>query len=151
MLTDIFSPSTTSAASTKASTYSAVTPTYTPLDPCPDANNTQYTSTQPKDQSHIVSGGATLNFTRYCNVNSPFDSSSTSAAKKLSEAFVYSLDDCIEICASLNFWGNNKDCTVVVYDVKGSRPGNCWVGSANGVKIGESQGEDGLAVAVLDT
>lgn len=91
-----------------------------------------------------------MSFTRYCNVNSPFESSSTGAAKKLSEAFVYSIDDCIEICASFNFWGNKTNCTMAVYDVKGSRPGNCWVGSANGVKVGESEEEDGFAVAVLD-
>ena len=68
----------------------------------------------------------------------------------LSEAFVYSLDDCIELCASLNYWADEAKCTVAAYDVKGSRPGNCWVGSAEGVAgVGDLEEKDGVAVALV--
>lgn len=70
-------------------------------------------------------------------------------ASTLSEAFAYSLDDCIEVCASLNYWASDKNCTVAVYDAKGSRPGNCWVGGFEGVSIGDLEEKDGVAVAIL--
>jgi hypothetical protein len=62
---------------------------------------------------------------------------------------VYSLDDCVELCASLNFWASDKNCTVAVYDVNGSRPGNCVVGRAAGAQVGDLDGKEGIAVAML--
>ena len=64
---------------------------------------------------------------------------------------MYSLDDCIEVCASLNYWGSDKNCTVAVYDVKASRPGNCWVGKTESVNVADLQEKDGMAVAMLST
>ena len=137
--------------SSSSSSYQPTIPTYTPLDPCPAANNTLYTSSQADRQSDSTVETAGLNFTRYCDVASPLDGNVK--AFTLSEAFVYSLDDCIEVCASLNYWANDANCTVAVYDVKGIRPGNCWVGrSERVVSIGDlEEEEDGVAVAVLST
>jgi hypothetical protein len=137
-----------SSTSTSSSTYAPATPTYTPLNPCPDANNTLYISPLSSHQENSTSSTAGNNFTRYCDVNSPLDSATNAA--KISEAFVYSLDDCVELCASLNFWANDSDCTVAVYDAEGSRPGNCVVGRAEGVKFGGLDQRQGVAVAVLD-
>lgn len=64
---------------------------------------------------------------------------------------MYSFQDCIELCASLNFWGGNADCGFAAYEAKGSRPGNCWVGKAEGLKVGDLGEKDGMAVAVLDS
>jgi hypothetical protein len=92
-----------------------------------------------------------LTFSRYCDVATPLDGNTK--ASTLSEAFVYSLDDCIELCASLNYWANEASCTIAVYDIKGSRPGNCWVGRSEGVTgVGDlEEKDDGVAVAVLST
>jgi len=141
----------TSAMSSSSSGYQPTIPTYTPLNACPDANNTLYTSSQADRSSDSTAEKKTagLTFTRYCDVASPLDGNAKTST--LSEAFVYSLDDCIELCASLNYWANDANCNVAVYDVKGSRPGNCWVGSAEGV-VGAGdleEGKDGVAVAVL--
>lgn len=62
---------------------------------------------------------------------------------------MYSLDDCIELCASLNFLASNGDCSVAAYDAKGSRPGNCWAGKAVGLNVEDLKEKDGMAVAVL--
>jgi hypothetical protein len=140
----------TSATPMTTSTYLAATPTYTPLNPCPDANNTSYTSplSSRLDDSNSTSKTGGLNFTRYCDVGSPLDN--VTNASRLSEAFVYSLDDCIELCASLNFWASDRNCTVAVYDVNGTRPGNCFVGRVAGVQIGDLGEKDGTAIAILN-
>lgn len=136
--------------SSSSSGYQPTIPTYTPLNACPDANNTLYTSSQADRASDSTAEKTTagLTFTRYCDVASPLDGNAK--ASTLTEAFVYSLDDCIELCASLNYWADEAKCTVAVYDVKGSRPGNCWVGSAEGVTgAGDLEEKDGVAVAFV--
>ena len=141
----------TSAMSSSSSGYQPTIPTYTPLDACPDANNTLYTSSQADRASDSkAEKTAGLTFTRYCDVASPLDGNGNAKASMLSEAFVYSLDDCIELCASLNYWAGEAKCTVAAYDVKGSRPGNCWVGSAEGVAgVGDLEEKEGVAVALV--
>jgi len=69
----------------------------------------------------------------------------------ISEAFVYSFSDCIEACASYNFWGENSNCTVAVYTPSASRPGNCWVGSASDVTIASLSVKKGTDVALLES
>lgn len=141
----------TSAMSSSSSGYQPTIPTYTPLDACPDANNTLYTSSQADRASDSkAEKTAGLTFTRYCDVASPLDGNGNAKASMLSEAFVYSLDDCIELCASLNYWAGEAKCTVAAYDVKGSRHGNCWVGSAEGVAgVGDLEEKEGVAVALV--
>ena len=141
----------TSAISSSSSGYQPTIPTYAPLDACPDANNTLYTFSQADSASDSKTGKtARLTFTRYCDVASPLDGNGNVKASKLVEAYVYSLDDCIELCASLNYWADEAKCTVATYDVKGSRPENCWVGNAEGVAdAGDLEEEDGVAVALV--
>lgn len=125
-------------------------PTYTPLSDCPASNNTLYTSSYALGGSGAVPSGATLNFTKYCDRASPLTSTSTSASQ-LAEAFVYSFSDCVEICAGFNFYNVGNNCTFAVYQPKGSRPGNCWVGHATGVVVGSLDQHTGIDVALLSS
>ena len=59
------------------------------------------------------------------------------------------MGDCVETCASLNFWAGGRNCSVAVYEAEGSRTGNCWVGDAQGVVISELKEKDGMAIAFL--
>jgi hypothetical protein len=86
-----------------------------------------------------------LVYTRYCDVHTPTD------FKTLSSGFVYTFEDCIELCAGYSGYtpgGDGKSCNVAVYDVQQVRPVNCVVGSmgvaAEGLGVG-----GGLAVALL--
>jgi hypothetical protein len=143
-------PSATISAA--AGTYAGAVPTYQPLDSCPDANNTAYTSTyaETHETSETSSNNtANLTFILHCGLESPI--TSATGAATLSEAFVYTFDDCIELCASLNFWAGNANCSFAAYDVNGSRPGNCWVGKKDGLVVGDLREKDGMAVAILGT
>lgn len=62
---------------------------------------------------------------------------------------MYTFKDCIELCASANFWSQSANCSVAVYEPEASRPGNCWVGEADGVRVGELNGKEGVEVALL--
>lgn len=137
------SASTTSGPSS-TSTFSAATPTYTPLSDCPDSNNTAYTSSFAQESSSNKRSG--LHFTKYCDLSNPL---SEGGAQRISEAFVYSFSDCIEVCAGYNFWNGGSNCTVAVYQSGGSRPGNCWVGHASDVKASSLNETQGTDVALL--
>ncbi|KAI4844256.1 hypothetical protein E4T44_06289 [Aureobasidium sp. EXF-8845] len=151
-------PSPTTAKSvtttTSASTKVLSTPTFTPLSACPTANNTIFISTisNTSSLSGLVSNTTTpaaagVSFTRYCDVNTPAD------FKPLSSGFVYTFDDCIELCAAYSVYNTGAaaaTCNVAVYDVEQARPVNCVIGSTSAA--GNSLGIDGgLAVAVLKT
>lgn len=125
--TDVTSSSTTTAPSTTA-TQAIVTPTISPLSDCPASNVTDYTSDYAKGTSGAVPSTSALNFTKYCGFDSPFVDNT---ANIITEAFVYTFDDCIEVCAGYNFWGAGSNCTVAVYTPTTSRPGNCWVGNSD--------------------
>lgn len=129
------------------STFSAPTPTYTPLSDCPASNNTRYISSFAAGTSGSVTSGTGLNFTKYCDLESPL---TTTNARTISEAFVYSFSDCIEVCAGYNFWAAGSNCTVAVYQPTGTRPGNCWVGSVSVEHgIGGLSVKEGMDVALL--
>ncbi|KAG9999467.1 hypothetical protein KCU78_g15891, partial [Aureobasidium melanogenum] len=138
-----------SATSTTASTTALSTPTFVPLSACPTANNTLYTSSVSNNSSLVPSSDNTtapveLTYTRYCDAKPPVD------FKPLTSGFVYTFDDCIELCATYNAYASGPtSCNVAVYDVQQARPINCVVGSAQNASV-ESLGVDGgLAVALL--
>ena len=135
--------SATTTSTVPTSLFTAPTPTYSPLADCQNA--TIYTSAYLTGTSGSVPPNAGLNFTVYCNVTNPLSSKGSS---KIAEAYTYSLSDCIEVCAGYNFWNKGDNCTVAAYDPTGSRPGNCWVGTAGGNKV-DLKDESGLDVAVL--
>lgn len=134
----------TTASASATSTFAAATPTYTPLSDCPDSNDTGYTSTY--DTATIQQTNAGLKFTKYCDLSSPITDSA-----RIAEAFVYSFSDCVELCASYNYWSNSSNCTVAVYLPDGSRPGNCWTGRVNNVQASSLNATQGTDVALLDT
>lgn len=135
---------TASSTSTAApSSYSAPTPTFTPLTDCPAANNTIYTSPFSSGFAGAVQSGSKLNFTRYCDAESPLSSSNT-----LLSTFVYSFEDCIEACAALNYYNNNGNCKLAAYAMNGTRPANCWIGSLNTTSA-SLKAQSGTAVALL--
>ncbi|KAI5246398.1 hypothetical protein E4T42_06328 [Aureobasidium subglaciale] len=141
--------STTTATSTVASTSVLSTPTFVPLSACPSANNTLFISTISNSSSLISPADNTtttvdLTYTRYCDAKTP------AAFKPLTSGFVYTFDDCIEMCAAYNVYAEGSvACDVAIYDVKETRPVNCVVGTAYTTGA-ESLGiEGGLAIAVL--
>ncbi|CAD0027353.1 unnamed protein product [Aureobasidium pullulans] len=132
-----------------ASSTTLSTPTFVPLSACPSANNTLFVSAISNSSSLTSSADNTtstvdLTFTRYCDANTP------ATFKPLTSGFVYTFDDCIEMCAAYNVYsGGSTTCGMAVYDVKGSRPVNCIVGSAQ-TAAAENIGVDGsLAIALL--
>ncbi|PSK34245.1 hypothetical protein B9Z65_8571 [Elsinoe australis] len=133
----------TPTATAITSTFNAPIPTYSILNDCPQSNNTVYT-TRPLSSS---SDSPTYNYTKHCDLDSPL---SQNGARTLSEAFVYSFNDCIQVCASLNFWQNAQNCTSAVFVLDGQRPANCFVGQAD-VSEGAKAfaGRSGVNVALL--
>lgn len=123
-----------------------VTPTILPLSDCPSSNDTSYTSNYAQGTSGTVPSTSALNFTKYCDFSSPL---SQSSSHTITEAFVYTFDDCIEVCAGYNFWGAGSNCTVAVYDVSGNRPGNCWVGYAEVNSPSQLTQKTGTDVALI--
>ncbi|EME87511.1 uncharacterized protein MYCFIDRAFT_191928 [Pseudocercospora fijiensis CIRAD86] len=136
----------TTSKGTATSTYSAPTPTYTPLNECPDSNNTEYTSQYASGSSGSVPEHARLKFTKYCNLSNPL---SDDGAQRIAEAYVYSFSDCVEVCAGYNFWNDGANCTVAIYQPGGERPGNCWVGNAGSVQASDLNTTQGTDVAIL--
>lgn len=130
--------------------YIAPIPTYSPLSDCPKSNFTRYTSNYASGSSGTVPSGAKLNFTKYCDLENPLIGIRQNT-QTLSEAFVYSFNDCIEVCAAYNFWGASANCTVAVYQVNGSRPGNCWVGKIAATSASSLAAKDGTDVALLNS
>ena len=142
-------PSQTTTAPTTSSTFVAATPTYTPLSDCPQSNDTTYTSTFTTNNpsSGPIPATAGLTFTKYCDFASPL--TTQTGAQRIAEAFVYSFSDCVELCAGANYWNANANCPVAVYQPEGERPGNCWVGNAASVSVGELERMEGTDVAML--
>ncbi|KXS97525.1 hypothetical protein AC578_4603 [Pseudocercospora eumusae] len=132
--------------STPTSTFSAPTPTYTPINDCPDSNNTEYTSQFASGSSGSVPDHAGLKFTKYCDFSNPL---SQDGAQRIAEAYVYSFSDCVEVCAAYNFWNDGGNCTVAIYQSSGGRPGNCWVGNAGDVQASDLNTTQGTDVAIL--
>ncbi|KAI4765983.1 hypothetical protein E4T52_11685 [Aureobasidium sp. EXF-3400] len=139
-------------ATTSASTTALSTPTFVPLSACPTANNTMFISTISNTSSLIGSasnntapvGGST--YTRYCDANTPAD------FKPLTSGFVYTFDDCIEMCATYNAYSTgagSATCNVAVYDVEQARPVNCVVGSTQNAATAGLGVDGGLAIALL--
>ncbi|KAF2223659.1 hypothetical protein BDZ85DRAFT_261978 [Elsinoe ampelina] len=138
-------PETTSATPTATaitSTFNAPIPTYSVLNDCPQSNNTLFT-TRPVS----TTDSTTFNYTKHCDLDSPL---SANGARTLSTAFVYSFNDCIQVCASLNIFTNSNNCTSAVFVLDGERPANCFVGTAD-VSRGASAfaGRRGVNVALL--
>lgn len=135
-------------------TAAAPTPSFTPLDDCAAANNTLFISDYSSGSSGTVKPATMgLQFVKACDAANPL-AAVKGGSRTISEAYVYSFSDCIEVCAGFNFWNNVATCNVAVYQRRGGRPGNCWVGSTGagalqGDAEGQFGGQLGTDVAVL--
>lgn len=141
-------PTNTNPPTTSSSTtFAAATPTYNPLSDCPSSNDTMHTSTFASGNSGNVPPNAGLTFTKYCDFASPL--TTQTGARRITEAYVYSFSDCVEVCAGSNFWNGNSNCTVAVYMPQAERPGNCWVGHVEEVGVQDLERQEGTDVAML--
>ncbi|KAF4553156.1 Hypothetical protein D9617_8g051700 [Elsinoe fawcettii] len=136
------SSSATPTATAITSTFNAPIPTYSVLNDCPQSNNTLYTT-----RPNSANPAATYNYTKHCDLDSPL---SANGARTLSTAFVYSFNDCIQICSSFNSFEGSSNCSAAVFVLDGQRPANCFVGTAD-VSQGAKAfaGRQGVSVALL--
>ena len=93
---------------------------------CPFSNNTVYSSQFNTGANGTPGPNAGLDYVIYCNMNF-----ATGVGPHLAQVYAITFTDCIEACASYNFWGDTTDCEQVAYKLDGNRPGNCWIGTKN--------------------
>jgi hypothetical protein len=114
----------TSATASTSSSGPATSPFITTTRPF--SNNTVYHSLFQTGSNGAPGSNAGLDYIIYCNMNFV-----PGLGLHLTQVYAVSFDDCIEACASYNFWGDTTDCEQVAYKLDGSRPGNCWIGTKN--------------------
>jgi hypothetical protein len=125
------SGSSTAASGPASSTAASASPAqFTPSTDCPNSNGTTYTSLFAQGKDGTPAPGAGLTFQKYCNLGFP------GGMIKLAEAWVYSFNDCIELCASINFWAGNSSCQGANYWLAGTKPGNCWAYKGHAEYVG---------------
>jgi hypothetical protein len=88
-----------------------------------------------------------LKFQRLCSTDSR---PGVPNVPNIAQGFYYTFDDCMELCASINFWSNSQTCIGVAYKGDAApRPGNCWAHNTTG---GVQQSSDsGIDSAMLAT
>ncbi|KIN05426.1 hypothetical protein OIDMADRAFT_51237 [Oidiodendron maius Zn] len=118
------------ASSTASNTAATSSATFTPTTDCPTSNLTAYNSMFLSGDSGTVVSGAALNFQKFCGFKG-------SNLNNIGESFVTTFDDCIETCASINFWAGNSSCYAAAFTLNGNRPGNCWAQSKEGTVSGD--------------
>src|SRR5271170_8043693 len=96
-----------SPSSSASTTQSSVPSVATITTDCPGSNGTVYTSLFANGANGIPSPEAGLEFTKLCSVGQ--------GGNNLAQAFFTTFDECIELCASLNFWNQNRNCAGMTY------------------------------------
>lgn len=76
-----------------------------------------------------------LKFVKVCGT-------SLRGGSNVAQAVVATFNECIDLCASYNFWSGSKKCTSAAYNNVGS----CWIGSGT---WSQATASDGLDTAVL--
>ncbi|KAI1362152.1 hypothetical protein F5Y08DRAFT_341974 [Xylaria arbuscula] len=111
------SPTPTSTPSSRSSLPSSTdtSPTPTPSSDCPQSNLTVYTSEFTSGSQGPITSSMGLSFQKQCSIDP--------TGNNIAEVAVASFERCIELCASLNFWANNKDCVGVSFS---RESGTCW-------------------------
>jgi hypothetical protein len=89
-----------------------------PTSDCAGSNGTTYSSLFLDGASGVVPPSAGLTFIKQCGIEQ--------YGFILAQAYVFTFEACIELCAALNFLNHNKNCLGVTYMVTGIMPGNCW-------------------------
>lgn len=94
-------------------------PTGTIVDDCPDQADKVYRSDLFYNEGLSTARKLHLTFTKRCGRRL--------MGQVLAQAFFFSIHDCIELCAGLNYW-NGSDvayCTSVLFVSNAPRPANC--------------------------
>ena len=110
------SSATTSPSSSTSQLSAAATPG--PSSDCAGSNGTIYSSLFLNGLAGVVPSSAGLKFTKVC--------STEQYGFNLALAYVSTFEACIELCASLNFWNQDRNCLGGAYKPIGGMPGNCW-------------------------
>jgi hypothetical protein len=122
-------PTTMSIITTTTAQPLTCTPALSPSTDC--SNGTIY-------QSQWTSS---TNFTELCGIDQ--------FGTNIGSVFVYTFEDCMGLCAGMNFWNSNQKCKAVSYlPASGRRPANCWVHSLRDDFVGINTG--GVNSAVLN-
>jgi len=115
------------SSSTTISQSSIPTTTLTPSSDC--SNGSTYNSLFQNGREGNVPSSAGLTFTMLCSTGG--------LESNIASAYVYTFEDCIELCAGLNFWYGDKHCLGVSYNgANGSRPVNCWAHNQTALNSG---------------
>jgi len=94
-------------------------PTQSPSSDCPSSDDTTYTSPQVNSDD--------ITFIKYCDLSNPLTILGFFGTI-YTQAYVYTFDDCIELCIGYNSWAKEPNCSIAVYQPAASRPANCWIG-----------------------
>ncbi|KAL2843365.1 hypothetical protein BJY01DRAFT_248654 [Aspergillus pseudoustus] len=130
---------TVSAASTASATseaQSASTPTTGHYSDCLSSNGTDYTSTKftSGDNGAVPDGAKNgLKFSKICGADVQ--------GTNLAQADFSTFEECIDLCASYNFWSGSTDCSIASYNNEGT----CWIKSGGTSQVSN----DGVDTAVL--
>jgi hypothetical protein len=112
---------TPSSSSSSASQSSIPNPTLSPTSDC--SNGSTYQSLFQNGENGPASLSAGLTFTMLCSTVQV----DYSTAFNLASAYVYTFEDCIEVCAGINFWYGDRHFLGVSFKAAtGTRPVNCW-------------------------
>ncbi|CEL01112.1 hypothetical protein ASPCAL00704 [Aspergillus calidoustus] len=118
-----------------ASTASA-TPTTGHYSDCPSSNGTDYTSTRftSGDNGAVPDGAKNgLKFSKICGADGQ--------GTNLAQADFSTFEECIDLCASYNFWSGSTDCNIASYNNEGT----CWIKSGGTSQVSNA----GVDTAVL--
>ncbi|KAN0089692.1 hypothetical protein V8E51_019952 [Hyaloscypha variabilis] len=106
----------TSSLSTPTTRSQSAVPPF-PTSDCASTNGSIYNSLFLTGSEGPVPPSASLSFTKVCGVEQ--------YGFNLALVYVTTFEACIELCASMNFWNQDKNCLGVAYLLTGSMPGNC--------------------------
>ena len=118
---------TSSSSTDPGSTTPTKLPQPQPTSDCPGSNGTTYNSAYLAGGHGSVPPGAGLRFVKICSAGHPGDN--------VGSGFFRTFDECIELCASLNYWAANKGCKTVDYEATGTFPTNCWAHNTTRVRV----------------
>jgi hypothetical protein len=114
--TSLTSPNSITATSPSSPSSPTSQSTISTLTVSPTSDCSNGSTYQSLFQNGLSSAG--LNFTKLCSTE--FSTLNTGSA------YVYTFEDCIEVCAGLNFYNGDRNCVGVTYYAIGTRPANCW-------------------------
>lgn len=115
------SSKTASSHSTSSSAAGSPSPTIVHSSDCPTSNGTSYNSMSfASGNNGPIPDGAEngLKFVKVCGT-------SLRGGSNIAQGVVATLDECIDLCASYNFWSGTTNCTSASYNSVGS----CWIAS----------------------